>query len=164
MADATAQLARETNASVAVVSVDELKTELLSTLPRSEHLKRADEAATAALERLKAGGVPASKHVRRGPALEGILEFADEQDGDVIVLGPSTRSRLAQRLLGSVQLGLIQPSTRPVLSSPTGASSVDSERQRGRRGVRRSRTALCAATRPSRPRKRVVGRAHSAPG
>ncbi len=115
VADATAQLARETDASVAVVSVDELETEALSAVLRSEELKRADAAATAAFERLRAAGVPASKHVRGGPALEGILEFADEQDADLIVLGPSVRSRLAQRLLGSVHLGLIQRSTRPVL-------------------------------------------------
>ena len=115
VADATAQLARETDASVAVVSVDELETELLSALPRVEHQKRADEVATAALERLQAAGVTATKHVRAGPALEGILEFADEQDADLIVLGPSVRSRLAQRLLGSVHLGLIQRSSRPVL-------------------------------------------------
>ena len=115
VADAAAELARETNASVAVVSVDELETQLLSTLPRSERQKYADDAATAAFERLQAAGVPASKHVRAGPALEGILEFADEQDADLIVLGPSVRSRLAQRLLGSVHLGLIQRSTRPVV-------------------------------------------------
>ena len=115
VADATAELARETDATVAVVSVDELETELLSTLPRSEHLKRADDAATAAFERLQAAGVPASKHVRAGRALEGILEFADEQDADLIVLGPSAHSRLAQRVLGSVHLGLIQRSRRPVV-------------------------------------------------
>ncbi len=115
VAEATAQLARETNASVAVVSVDELDTQLLSTLPRTEHQRYAEEAATAAVERLEAAGVPASKHVRAGPALEGILEFADEQDADLIVLGPSARSRLAQRLLGTVHLGLIERSTRPVL-------------------------------------------------
>ena len=115
VAEATAELALETNASVAVVSVDELETEALSAVIRSEQLKRADDAATAAFERLQAAGVPASKDVRAGPALEGILEFAEEQNADLIVLGPSARSRLAQRLLGTVHLGLIQRSTRPVL-------------------------------------------------
>ena len=115
VAEATAQLARETNASVAVVSVDELETELLSTVPRAARLRRADDAATAALERLQAAGVSASKDVRAGPALEGILEFADEQDADLSVLGPSARSRIAQRLLGNLHLALIQRSKRPVL-------------------------------------------------
>ncbi len=115
VADATAELARETDASVAVVSVDELETEKLSPLPRSEYLRRAEEAATAAFERLQAAGVAASKHVRSGRALEGILEFADEQEADLIVLGPTTRSPLAERLLGSVHLGLIKRSSRPVL-------------------------------------------------
>ena len=113
--ETAAQLAHETDAAVAVVSIDEVETEHLSPVPRSESLKRADAAATAAVERLEAAGVRASKHVRTGPALEGILEFADEQDADLIVLGPSVRSRLAQRVLGTVHLGLIQRSRRPVV-------------------------------------------------
>lgn len=115
VADATAELARETDATVAVVSVDEVETAHLSPVPRTEALKRAEAAATAAVERLEAAGVPATKHVRTGAALDGILEFADEQNADLIVLGPSARSRVAQRLLGTVHLGLIQRSSRPVL-------------------------------------------------
>ena len=115
VADAVAQPAQETGADVSVVSFDELETERLATLPRREYLKRADEAASVAVERLQAAGVAASKHVRSGPALEGILEFAEEQGADLIVLGPSARGPLAQRLLGSVHLGLLQRSRRPVL-------------------------------------------------
>ena len=115
VAHAVAQLAQETDATVAVVSVDELETEALSSVPRDERLRLADEAATAAYERLTAAGVPATKHVLGGPALDGILSFAEEQNADLIVLGPSAHSRLAQRLLGTVHLGLIERSSRPVL-------------------------------------------------
>ena len=115
VADVVAQLARETDATVAVVSVDELETEALSSVPRDETLRQADAAATAAYERLRAAGVPATKDVRSGPALDGILGFAEEQNADLIVLGPSAHSRLAQRLLGTVHLGLIERSPRPVL-------------------------------------------------
>ena len=115
VADVAAQIAKETDAEVAVLSVDELETEMLSTLPRSEHVQRAEAAAQAALERLEAAGVPATKAVRSGTALEQILSFADEQDADLIVVGSSARSGLTARLLGSVPLRLVQRSRRPVL-------------------------------------------------
>jgi hypothetical protein len=90
VAAATLQLARETNASIAVVSVDELETQLLSTLPRVEHQKYAEAAATAALERLEAAGV--AKHSGRGRRSGEFLEFAEEQDVGLFVLGPSRRA------------------------------------------------------------------------
>jgi hypothetical protein len=49
VADAAAQLAQEVGAHVAVVSVDEVETELLSTLPRVDAVARAEHAATAAV-------------------------------------------------------------------------------------------------------------------
>ena len=115
VADATAQLAKETGARVAVVSVDEVETEMLSSLPRSEHQRLADEAATRAIERLREDGVDASKTVLSGPALEQIIAFADREDADLIVVGSSTKGRLASRLLGSVPLSLVRRAGRPVL-------------------------------------------------
>jgi nucleotide-binding universal stress UspA family protein len=114
-ADAVAQIARETGARVAVVSADDIETEMLSSLPRGEHQRIADEAATRAVGRLREDGVEATKTVLAGPALEQILAFADQKDADLIVVGSSTRSRLAARLLGSVPLSLVQRSRRPVL-------------------------------------------------
>ncbi len=115
VADATAQLAKQTGADVAVVSVDELDTEMLSTLPRTEFQHFAQEAADRAAERLEAAGVTATTTVLAGPALARIMAFADDEDADLIVLGSTTRSRLAARLLGSVPLSLVQQSKRPVL-------------------------------------------------
>ena len=111
----TAQVARETGAQVAVLSVDELETERLATLPRSEYVRRAEEAAGAALERLRGAGIEATKEVRSGRALDQILSYADEQEVDLIVVGSSTRGRLATAILGSVPLNLVQRSRRPVL-------------------------------------------------
>jgi nucleotide-binding universal stress UspA family protein len=113
--DAAAQLAEQTGAEVAVLSVDELETEMLSTLPRDEFLKRAERAASDAYERLQAAGVTATREVRSGRALENILDFAEEQHADLIVVGSSTRGPLASRLLGSVPVALIQRAHRPVL-------------------------------------------------
>jgi nucleotide-binding universal stress UspA family protein len=113
--EAAAHLAKETGARVAVVSVDEIETEMLSSLPRGEHQRIADEAATRAVDSLREDGVEVTKTVLTGPAIEQILAFADQQDADLIVVGSSTRSRLAARLLGSVPLSLVQRSRRPVL-------------------------------------------------
>jgi nucleotide-binding universal stress UspA family protein len=115
VADAAAELAKQTGARVAVVSVDDVQTEMLSTLPRSETQRFADEAASRAVERLRQDGVDATKTVLAGPALEQILAFADQEDADLIAVGSSTRSRLASRLLGNVPLSLVQRSRRPVL-------------------------------------------------
>jgi nucleotide-binding universal stress UspA family protein len=115
VADAAAQLARDTGAEVAVVSVDELETEKLSPLPREVYRERAEQAATRAVERLEAQGVRASRSVRSGRALEEIIAFADEQDADVIVAGSSTRGPVASALLGSVPMGLVSRAGRPVL-------------------------------------------------
>ena len=115
VATVAAQIARETGADVAVVSADDLQTERLATLPRSQYVERASAAATAAVERLQEAGVRATKTVRSGPALDQILAFADEQDADLIVVGASSRGRLAARLLGDVPLSLVQRSRRPVL-------------------------------------------------
>ena len=48
---------------------------------------------------------------------------AVEHDADLIVVGGSTRSAVAQRLLGDVPLELVQRSRRPVLvvSAPSGS-------------------------------------------
>jgi nucleotide-binding universal stress UspA family protein len=115
VADAVAQLARETGADVAVMCADELETEMLSTLPRDVPRDRAERAAVKAEERLRAAGVEASHHVMAGPALQAILDFADQQQADLIVVGSSTRSRVAQRILGSTPLALVQRSSRPVM-------------------------------------------------
>ena len=97
------------------MSVDDLETEKLATIPRSDVQKFADDAADRAVERLRAKGIEATKTVLAGPALEQILAFADEEDADLIVVGGSTRSTLAERLLGSVSLSLVQRSSRPVV-------------------------------------------------
>ncbi len=115
VADAAAQLASETGAEVAVISVDELETEKLSPMPREAFLARAEQAATQAAERVEAAGLTVTRTVRSGRALERILEFADEQDADLIVVGASTRGPVASAMLGNVPMGLVRRSERPVL-------------------------------------------------
>jgi nucleotide-binding universal stress UspA family protein len=45
----------------------------------------------------------------------GVLVYAEEQNADVIVVGASTRGKVARRVLGSVPVELIQRARRPVL-------------------------------------------------
>jgi nucleotide-binding universal stress UspA family protein len=124
VADAAARLAKQTGASVSVVSADNVELERLEAAPRSVALEHAERTATAAVERLRAAGVDASKHVLSGRALDRILEFADEQNADLIMVGSSNRPAVAERLLGSVPLALVQKSSRPVVvvTNPSHAS------------------------------------------
>jgi nucleotide-binding universal stress UspA family protein len=115
VADAVAGLAKQTGASVAVVSVDEVELERLAAVPRSVYTERAQQAAAAMVRRLADAGIDASQTVLPGRPLEGITEFADMQKADLIVVGSSTRPAVAERLLGSVPLDLIKKSSRPVL-------------------------------------------------
>jgi nucleotide-binding universal stress UspA family protein len=115
LADAAAQLARETGAEVAVVSVDGLELEALSPTPRSEFTERARAAAEAAAARLREAGIEATAETRPGTVVRNLLLFAEEHDADIIVCGATSRGRLASRLLGNVPLELIRRSRRPVL-------------------------------------------------
>jgi nucleotide-binding universal stress UspA family protein len=115
LADAAAEIAGQSGAGVAVVSLDGIELEALSPTPRSAHLGPAKEAVDAAVARLKEQGVQALGEVRSGPIVRGVLLFAEEQDADLIVTGGTTRGKLASRVLGSVPLELISRSRRPVL-------------------------------------------------
>ena len=115
VADATADFARKTSATVAVVCVDEVELERLAPVPRSVYADRAASAAAAAAERLTSAGVRATPTVRSGLARDQILAFAEQEQADVIVVGASTRPAVATRLLGSTPLALVARSTRPVL-------------------------------------------------
>jgi nucleotide-binding universal stress UspA family protein len=59
--------------------------------------------------------VQARATVLPGRPLDRILEFAAQEQADLIVVGASTRPAVAERLLGSVPLQLIEKSNRPVV-------------------------------------------------
>jgi nucleotide-binding universal stress UspA family protein len=115
VADAAAELAQQTGAKARVVTVDGVELEALSPLPRSEYQREALTAAEAVARRIADAGVEATADVRPGKVVPGILLYAEEQDADLIVVGASTRGRVARRVLGDVPLELVQRSRRPVL-------------------------------------------------
>ena len=125
LAEAAAELASQTGgAHVDVVSADGLDIEAFSTIPRSELQEATRQAAEGLAERLRGLGVDASAHAVQGPVVRSVLLFAEDVDADVIVCGASRRAGLAQRLLGTVPIELIQRARRPVLViTPPGGRS-----------------------------------------
>lgn len=115
LTDAVIGLVRQTGATVAVVSADEVELERLAAAPRSVHADRAQQAVAAAVRRLADAGIEARSAVVPGRPLAAIMEFADQQRADLVVVGSSSRPAVAERLLGSVPLDLIEKSSRPVL-------------------------------------------------
>jgi nucleotide-binding universal stress UspA family protein len=115
VADAAAELAQQTGAAVAVVSVDGVEREALSPLPREAYADDARRSAEALAAQIRQAGVEATAAARPGRVVPGILLYAEEQDADLILVGASTRGRVAQRVLGDVPLELVQRSRRPVM-------------------------------------------------
>jgi nucleotide-binding universal stress UspA family protein len=115
LADAVIGLVRQTGATVSVVTVDEVELERLAAVPRSVFAEKAQQSAAAMVRRLADAGIEAAMTVLPGRPLPGILEFADQQKADLIVVGSSSRPAMAERLLGSVPIDLIKKSSRPVL-------------------------------------------------
>ena len=134
VADAVAALARQTGATIAVVSVDELELERFAPAPREVYLERAREAARKAIERLAQHGTTATSTVLSGRAADRILEFAEDQQADLIVVGASARPALAARLLGSVPMTLMERSPKPVMivTHPDGLAPGDTDRHTDR--------------------------------
>jgi nucleotide-binding universal stress UspA family protein len=115
LADAAANLAEEIGAEVAVVSLDGIEMEALSTVPRSELARGAEAAATQVAERIAQAGIHATAAHRAGPVVRGVLVFAEEQEADIIVVGATSRGRVARRMFGTVTARLVERSRRPVL-------------------------------------------------
>ncbi|GIF26602.1 nucleotide-binding universal stress UspA family protein [Actinoplanes tereljensis] len=115
VADAVSSLVKQTGATVAVVAADEVELERLEAVPRSVFSGKAREAADRMARQLAAASVPAETAVVPGRPVRAILDFAEQQRADLIVVGSSSRPAVAERLLGSVPIDLLKLSSRPVL-------------------------------------------------
>lgn len=116
VATAVAGLAKQTGASVAVVSVDQVELERLAAAPRSLFTQAAELAAATMARRIGEAGIVEVTHaVVPGRPLQGIMDYAEQQKADLIVVGATSRPAVTERLLGSVPLDLVQKSARPVL-------------------------------------------------
>lgn len=101
---------------------------VLSVADRSENLMAFDaesyEGVETAVDRTAdtildhAGQADVEGAVREGTPADEILSFADDEDVDVVVLGRSRKSGLAEQILGSTADRVVQHATRPVVLVP----------------------------------------------
>ena len=111
----TAQLAEETGAEVTVLAVDDVESQRFATLPRDELVRQAQTTAERMADRLAEAGVSARAVAQAGPAVATTIEYAEEIDADLIVVGSSRRPGMMERLLGSLPFELVRQSARQVL-------------------------------------------------
>jgi len=93
-----------------------------STLPESKWLalksefeERGETVVGEVADRAEARAVPVETAVERGLPHEAILQYADERDADVVVMGTHARTGLNRFLIGSVTEKIIRSAERPVL-------------------------------------------------
>jgi nucleotide-binding universal stress UspA family protein len=75
-----------------------------------------EEALTGIEERAEAAGVDVVTETREGVPHDTILEYAEEADVDVVVMGTHGRSGLDRYLLGSVTERVVRSAAVPVLT------------------------------------------------
>ena len=69
-------------------------------------------------DQLREAGVEAKAMLVQGPTVDTILEMADKQESDLIVVGSHGRGMIAEVLMGSVSQGLIRAGQCPVTVVP----------------------------------------------
>jgi nucleotide-binding universal stress UspA family protein len=82
-----------------------------------------DEAAAVAAEH----EVVSTTVLLRGDIVDEIVAYADSHDVDLIVVGSRGRGALASTLLGSVSLGVLKESRRPVLIVRAAVTAVPAD-------------------------------------
>ena len=91
--------------------------------------------------------------------MRGVLVFAEEQEADLIVVGATSRGRVARRFLGNVTTRLIERSRRPVLviTPPHGAVGMTTHPHVGHAALFATKPvdALVADTEGRRPHARA---------
>jgi nucleotide-binding universal stress UspA family protein len=122
------ELAKQTGASLTLLSVAEESSFLSTTVPEvitpthlreaiDDYLRQVAEAILARAEEWsQKSGVPSQKVVRFGNPVEEIVEEAQKSKTDLIVLGSHGKGSLKAALIGSVTFGVIHKETKvPVL-------------------------------------------------
>ncbi|AXR77431.1 universal stress protein [Natrarchaeobaculum sulfurireducens] len=89
--------------------------------------ERGEEYVTQVADRAAELDVPVTTAVREGVPVREILDYADDVDVDVIVMGSRGRGGISRMMLGSVTEGVTRHSGRDVLvvSSDSGPVSTD---------------------------------------
>jgi nucleotide-binding universal stress UspA family protein len=115
-------LAKQTNASILVLSVVDERFKSIETAPdpvafmESAFMESAKTYVEAAENEIKKEGISVSKSVRIGNPADEIVKEAEESGIDLIVIGSHGRTRIQSALLGSVTMSVIHKETNiPVL-------------------------------------------------
>ena len=69
-------------------------------------------------DQLRDAGVDAKAMLVRGPTVQSLLEMAEKQGADLIVVGSHGRGMVAEAILGSISQGLIRAGRWPVTVVP----------------------------------------------
>ena len=85
---------------------------------REEWDERVDEAVETGRERVEQAELAFTGATREGPVAQQIVEYADDYDADLIVMGTHGRTGLHRFLVGSVAQRTIQTASTPVLTVP----------------------------------------------
>jgi nucleotide-binding universal stress UspA family protein len=137
-ADRAIDLARTTGARLHVLFVVDpnvgVDAAMIGALEAIEEAGR--EAVADVVTEAEAGGLDrVEDHVFQGTPYRAIVEFATENDVDVIVMGTHGRRGIDRYLLGSVTEKVIRTSPVPVLSVPIAAAEGDDTEADGRDGA-----------------------------
>ncbi len=115
-------LAKQTNASILVLSVVDERVKSIETAPdpvaflESAFMEAAKTYVEAAENEIKKEGISVSKAVRIGNPADEIIKEAEESAVDLIIIGSHGRTRIQSALLGSVTMSVIHKETNiPVL-------------------------------------------------
>ncbi|HEX6762126.1 MAG TPA: universal stress protein [Gaiellaceae bacterium] len=119
--EAGLELASEHEASVVLVhvvpAVDVAPWAPFSMAAGAPHVVSTEDRAPLddAVDAAEARGIPVTGELLAGVAIDEIVEAADSHDVDLIVMGSRGHGAVARALLGSVSLGVLRKTHRPVL-------------------------------------------------
>jgi nucleotide-binding universal stress UspA family protein len=85
---------------------------------RAEELKSEKKLLTETVEGVRELGIDASGYMKESPVARGILEFADEHEIELIVLGTHGKGAVKRALLGSVSHEILHKTKIPILFIP----------------------------------------------
>jgi nucleotide-binding universal stress UspA family protein len=116
-------IARRTGARLTVLSVVDPR---ILRLPGGRFLRRVDQeqarvesGVQGLVARARAAAIPCTFLVWHGDPSDSILEAADAEDADLVVMGSHGRGRLGRLVLGSTSARVSAESTRRVLVVPS---------------------------------------------
>ncbi len=86
---------------------------------REAELQKEKADLRALTDRLHEAGIEANAFMKEAPVVSGIVEFTENHDGDLVIVGSHGRGALTRLVLGSTSEGLVRAGKFPVLVVPS---------------------------------------------